>query len=98
MGQHSHPTSDARAKGGRRRVGRPSRRNGAVAGVAVPLGKSGGWRFERNREAREAGRPSGQTEPAEPTLPRKASWLNVSEVTVPQTDTGRRGENPQAHE
>ena len=31
------------------------------------------------------------------TLPRKAS-KGVNQVTVPQTDTGRRGEYPKAHE
>ncbi len=34
----------------------------------------------------------------DPMLPRKAPAKLTSVVTVPQTDTGRRGENPQALE
>jgi hypothetical protein len=34
---------------------------------------------------------------ADPTLPRKASQ-GVGMVSVPQTDTGRQGENPKALE
>jgi hypothetical protein len=38
-------------------------------------------------------REIGSTEVPDPTLPRKAS--RRKRVPVPQTDTGRRGENPQ---
>ena len=34
----------------------------------------------------------------DPQLPRKAPVESTADVTVPQTDTGGRGEDPKAHE
>ena len=45
---------------------------------------------------RDEGGPSGLVL-TNSTLPRKASEI-VTELTVPQTDTGRRGEHPKALE
>ena len=46
---------------------------------------------------RRAARPGLRAEVTDPTLPGKTSKLQVTQ-TVPQSDTGRQGENPKALE
>ncbi len=85
------PLFQAMTKGGRRRPG-PS----GVTDIPVQplrrraLGKSGARSSRggmRSRYGGEGGQVSGQEKP-----------LGSLEETVPQTDTGRRGENPQVGE
>jgi hypothetical protein len=66
-----------------KRVGRLSRRPGATNGESILR------RDEESACAHKLG---------DPQLPRKASVELTADVTVPQTDTGGRGEDPKALE
>ena len=66
-----------------KRVGRLSRRPGATNGVSTLRGD------EESACAHKLD---------DPQLPRKASVELTADVTVPQTDTGGRGEDPKALE
>ena len=66
-----------------KRVGRHSRRPSATNGMSILR------RDEESACARKLG---------DPQLPRKASVELTADVTVPQTDTGGRGEDPKALE
>ncbi len=67
-----------------KRVGRLSRRPGATNGESLIL-----RRDEESACARKLG---------DPQLPRKAPVELTASVSVPQTDTGGRGEDPKALE
>jgi hypothetical protein len=82
---------------GRRRVADPSRWNARFKPV-------GGFPRRPSATNGESLTPRGDEESAcahklsDPTLPRKAPAKLTAIVTVPQTDTGGRGENPKALE
>jgi hypothetical protein len=77
-----------RAKGGRRRVENRADGRARPSSEAEEKGKSISSKGQAVK-----GREKYSTEVLDLTLPRKASRRKM--VPVPQTDTGRRGENPQ---
>ena len=64
-------------------VGRPVRRPGATNGGSIPRGDEEGACAHKLDDSQ---------------LSRKASVESTTDVTVPQTDTGGRGEDPKALE